>query len=296
MIRQLALVSACILGLARDDGPMATNGPTSPPRGHLVVVGGGPPIEEIYRRALDISGGEQARVLVVPFASPDPAAGEKSAAAWRALGATNVGVLDLSEPEIALLAIGEADLIWFRGGEQERLMRHLESVEGVIAAIHACYLRGGTIGGTSAGAAIMSRRMISGPAGRRGTPEAKLARFGTGLGLWPDVIVDQHFARRQRQLRLATAVHDFPELLGVGIDEATAVIVSGREFEVIGHGPVFVYGVRTPPPNPAEATQPSEPMPEIPSDISSLTMKAGMRYHLDHGLVAENATETVVAP
>jgi cyanophycinase len=255
----------------------------------LVIVGGGPPIEEIHRRTLDLAGGLAAHILIIPFASPDPEAGEKSAALWLAMGATNVGVLDLADPIGALASIKAADLIWFRGGEQQRLMDALEGVQGVIDAIRERYDQGATIGGTSAGAAVMSRQMIVGPAGRRGTPEASLARFGNGLGLWPEVIVDQHFARRRRHVRLETAVHDFPELLGIGIDEATAIIVCGREFEVIGHGPVIVYDARKP-----EASGPTGGVAvgiaaAVNTGVASCTLRSGMRYHLDQGIQTEIA-------
>ncbi len=287
MMRQAALLAACICGLNYDDGAVETGKAPTAPRGHLVVVGGGPPIEDIYKRTLALAGGDQARILIVPFASPDPRAGEKSAAAWNAIGAANVSVLDLSDRDRALASIRDADLIWFRGGEQVRLMDHLAQIEGLTDAIRQRYENGGTIGGTSAGAAIMSRRMIAGPAGRRGTPEARLARLGDGLGLWPEVIVDQHFARRNRHLRLETAVQQYPDLLGIGIDEATAVIVADREFEVIGQGPVFVYDARKKPGGGPAAEAPAVGTPASGGSIAPVTLTAGMRYHLDRGLLAD---------
>lgn len=291
MLRQISMCLVCLVGVAFADGPNARNAGTERAgNGHLVIVGGGPAIEEIYRRTLELAGGAAARVLIVPFASPDPMAGAKSAEAWQAIGAMNVSVLDLTDAATALAAIGTSDLIWIRGGEQARLMSKLEETPGIADAIRARYAAGATIGGTSAGAAVMSQQMITGPAGRRGTPEARLARLGVGLGLWPDAIVDQHFVRRRRFVRLEHAIHANPTLLGVGIDEATAIIVSGREFEVMGVGPVIIYQSHKAYVDPPYAgVAPGYAVARC-LGIRSHTLTAGMRYHLDQGLLVETNT------
>ena len=110
-------------------------------------------------------------------------------------------------------------------------------------AIRARYRDGALVGGTSAGAAVMSASMITGEADLQSITAAK-TELKPGLGLWPEVIVDQHFLKRQRNNRLISAVLDHPELVGVGVDETTAVFVTGREFEVLGKNSVVVIDAR----------------------------------------------------
>src|SRR5947209_7205916 len=161
------------------------------PKGHLVAVGGGSTTEAITRRTLELAGGPAARVLVVPQASAT-STGEASAAMWRDLGAKSVERLTLTDPAAAVKAVEAADLIWMPGGDQNRLMKALPPA--VVDAIRARYRAGATVGGTSAGAAVLSAVMITGEA-----PLDQIRRGATktadGLGVWPRVIVDQHHVR-----------------------------------------------------------------------------------------------------
>jgi cyanophycinase len=113
---------------------------------------------------------------------------------------------------------------------------------GLVESIRERYGQGAVVGGTSAGAAVMSKVMIT------GTGEAKDGKIAPpladGLGLWPGVIVDQHFVKRGREPRLRGAVAAHSELLGVGIDESTFVIVKGNAFEVGGTSTVLVLDAR----------------------------------------------------
>jgi cyanophycinase len=105
------------------------------------------------------------------------------------------------------------------------------------------YVAGAVVGGTSAGAAVMSDLMITGEADLTGVGRGA-TKLAPGLGLWPGVIVDQHFLKRQRFNRLFAAVLDQPDHVGVGIDEETAVIVSAGRWEVIGRSQVLVLDAR----------------------------------------------------
>ncbi|HEX8200884.1 MAG TPA: cyanophycinase, partial [Isosphaeraceae bacterium] len=207
----LTLVALGLLGV----GPDA-------PKGHLVIIGGGAAADEIRRQTLELAGGPEARVLVIPQASGDPTAGERTLQQWREAGAQHASVLDLDDPARAVAEVRSANLIFFRGGSQTRLMKALAGT-GVPEAVLQRFQDGAVISGTSAGAAVMSRVMIAGV--DRGSRTTQIAE---GLGLWPEVIVDQHFLRRRREDRLKNVVMTHPELIGVGIDEATAVLVSGR--------------------------------------------------------------------
>jgi cyanophycinase len=212
-----------------------------PMPGHLVAVGGGSSTPEITRRTLELAGGSAARVLVIPQASAT-STGEASVAMWRERGAKEVSALDLKDPAAAVKAVKAADLIWIPGGDQNRLMQALMPTD-LPAAIRARHRKGATVGGTSAGTAVISTLCLTGEA------DLDRIRHGTtgvreGLGLWPGVIVDQHFVRRERFNRLLAAVLDRPALVGVGVDENTAAVVTGTKFEVIGAGQVLVIDAR----------------------------------------------------
>ncbi len=286
----LALLAATCTGLGGDGEPSL---------GRLVILGGGPTTPEVRAKTLELAGGPKARVLIVPFASNSPTAGENSANFWRDGGAENVGVLDLTDPAVARAEVARADLIWIRGGSQVLLMRTMADT-GVPEAIRERFHRGGIVAGTSAGAAVMSAVMITGYAGRRGTPEGQLAKLGEGLGLWPEVIVDQHFVKRKRHERLKRAVLDHPELLGIGIDESTAVVVQGRSFEVIGPSEVIVFDARRPATTPpmAPAPEPAVATAEAPGviDAAMVVLKAGMTFDLDRGILEATAPVTAAAP
>ncbi|MBX6315664.1 MAG: cyanophycinase, partial [Isosphaeraceae bacterium] len=251
MIGNLILLTALLLGA---DGEL--------PKGHLVIAGGGTTTPEIMQRTLDLAGGLKAQIVLIPQASPYPTAGQRMLERWRANGAEHVTVLDLTDPKAAVAAIEGADLIWIGGGNQARLMEALAGT-GVAEAIQARFQRGATVYGTSAGAAVMSSLMIAGYTGPRGTPGGGKALIAKGLGLWPDVIVDQHFLRRRRFDRLKGAVREHPDKIGVGIDESTAVVVSGREFEVLGASEVIVIDPRKPTrPKAGGEADPPKPMGE----------------------------------
>ena len=189
------------------------------------------------------------------------------------VGASEVAILNPADPKGAVAAIDEADLIWVRGGNQNLLMDALAGTE-IPEAIRRRFREGAVVGGTSAGAAVMSRVMIAG----RDPKDRNAPRLSEGLGLWPEVIVDQHFLRRMRLDRLTGAVLGHPDLVGVGIDESTAVVVSGRQFEVIGASEVVVLDARkADKPNPTEA------------DLTKHVLKAGMTFDLDKGVLTASA-------
>ena len=228
----------------------ATNEPLlrRPPRpvplveGTLMVVGGGGTTPAMVARMLAIAGGPEAKILVLPQASELPDRGSGSLELWAEAGAINVTCLDpLTEGDGERL-IGEAALIWLPGGDQTRLMAALSEAR-LVDDIQRRYRQGALVAGTSAGAAVMSARMITGEADLEAV-RAGATQLAPGLGLWPEVIVDQHFVRRQRWARLISAVLDHPELVGVGIDERTAVEVTPRSWRVWGEGNVVILDAR----------------------------------------------------
>ncbi len=249
------------------------------PTGHLIIVGGGPMDPAITRKALSLSGGAKAHVLVIPFASSLADCGACSEAMWKDAGALHIAVLDLKDHKAALAAIRQADLIWMPGGDQSRLMEALKE-HGFIQAIQQRLRDGATVGGTSAGAAVMSMTMLTADA-KIDRVTANTSRMAQGLGLWPDVIVDQHYLRRCRFNRLLGAVLNHPNKLGIGIDESTAVIVSGRTFEVIGQSNVMVIDARHTLEVPVRTGE-----PEGASNVALHLLRSGMTFNLEKGLVA----------
>jgi cyanophycinase len=226
--------------------------------GSLFIVGGGPRPAELMRHFVELAGGAGAEIVVIPLASADAeAAGAALAAELTALGARASSLtFDRAGADSARVvdAIAAAGGVWFSGGVQSRIT-DVMSGTAAAAALLRRHREGAVIGGTSAGAAIMSATMITGderrPGGARPSEEAWITidRDNVvvidGLALLPAAIVDQHFVRRRRHNRLISLVLERPERLGVGIDEGTALIVRpGGVWHVVGESVVVVYDAR----------------------------------------------------
>ena len=231
----------------------------APPRGSLVIVGGGDRSEAMMRRFVELAGGRGARIAVVPNASSEPEeTGRELVAELDSLGA-KAFVYHLDRAAAALEAsarrLDSATGIWFSGGDQALVTAVLAGTP-VQRAMLRRYREGAVVGGTSAGAAIMSDSMITGnqtppgdTTGYYGDEYPAIARHRVeivpGLGFLPEAIVDQHFIRRERHNRLLSAVLERPSLLGVGIDESTALEVGpDGHWRVLGESSVVIYDAR----------------------------------------------------
>ena len=210
--------------------------------GALVIVGGGNTGPEIVSKALDLAGGRQAIVAVLPQSSAEPDAGNASVKMWRDAGARDAVKVSFADRAAAEAVLRRATLIWMPGGDQNRFMKAIDGT-GLAGIIRERYQAGAIVGGTSAGAAVLSEAMITGDADLQSITAGKTV-IAKGLGLWPEAIVDQHFLKRQRGNRLLSAVLDRRTLVGVGIDESTAVVVRGESFDVIGKSSVVVIDPR----------------------------------------------------
>ena len=230
------------------------------PKGSLLIVGGGPQPDALVRRFVDLAGGAgKARIVVFAMASEDGLqGGEEKAEDLRKLGAHAVNAYitrEQANQDSVVHLLDDATGIWFGGGDQVLLTRALAGTK-VESAILARYRDGAVVGGTSAGAAVMSTPMITGeerhPGGERpDTTDAfkTIARdniiTSDGFGLIQGAIIDQHFLRRKRHNRLVSIVLEHPELLGVGIDESTALLVQpSGQWSVLGASAVVVYDAR----------------------------------------------------
>jgi len=219
-----------------------TDGQSAGP-GPVVAVGGGGLPDGLFKNMIEMAGGPAIRVVVLPQASQLEDRGQDAAQEFRTQGAANVDVVEFDNPEEARKKIEQAGLIWFSGGDQSRLIAALQEAS-LVQAVLERHRAGAVIGGTSAGAAVMSELMIT------DSPDKHAIRSGntpmaTGLGLTPGMIVDQHFVERQRLNRLLSAVLDHPDRIGVGISEKTAIIVRSGLLQVVGAGSVIILDARS---------------------------------------------------
>lgn len=237
--------------LARCDAPFPAAKAAVPevPHGSLVIVGGGAVTPVILRKFIDLAGGPDVPIVFLPTAQPDPIPPRYGEAAMlERAGAKNVHVLpkrdlkDVEDPK-NLELLRKAKGIWFGGGRQ---WRFLDAYEGTKAQplFHDVLRRGGVIGGSSAGASIQAEYLV------RGSPlnntETMCEGYERGLGFLPGAAVDQHFSARRRFADMTALMKTYPQLLGIGIDESTALVVQGHVGEIMGRGKVHFYDRRKP--------------------------------------------------
>jgi cyanophycinase len=257
----VALLAAVQLAACAQSAGPATAPGVEGVRGHLLIVGGGRQPPELVARFVELAGGAgRARIAVLPMASGEPeASGREKADELRGLGA-DVFVLHLTREQAmtdsAARLLDGATGIWFTGGDQSRVTPVLRG-SPVLDAIRARWREGAVVGGTSAGAAVMPDSMLTGNQFRAGEDTAgyygdefpdvarRTIQVAPGLGFLPGTIIDQHFIRRERHNRLLAVTLERPSLIGVGIDESTAVEVGpdGR-WTVRGSGAVVIYDAR----------------------------------------------------
>ena len=215
-----------------------------PARGALVIVGGGLGDERIVKRIIDLAGGRDAPLVFVPTAGGAPHYDQhwKGQLPFRDAGASDITVLHTYDPEVAdtdefVAPLRRARGVFFGGGRQWRLADAYLNTQ-THRELFALLERGGVIGGSSAGASIMASFLV------RGDTETNTLMIGDhveGFGLLRNVGIDQHLLRRNRHFDLIEVIQARPELLGIGLDENTAIVVKGDRFEVIGQSYVAVY-------------------------------------------------------
>lgn len=215
-----------------------------PPEGSLVIVGGAMQDPAIVQRFLELAGGPDAAVVVIPTAGGGDDYGDdyRGLDQFRAQGATSLTVLHTYDPgeadsEAFVAPLRGASGVWFPGGRQWRLAdaylgtRTEEELWNVLE-------RGGVIGGSSAGATIQGSYLARGDTA---TNTIMMGSHTEGFGFVRRTAIDQHLLARNRQFDLIEIVEAHPELLGIGIDEDTAIVVRGDRFEVMGQGYVAIY-------------------------------------------------------
>lgn len=223
------------------------------PAGSLFIIGGGNRPPEMIRDLCDLALEDTAgTIFVFPHASAEPDTSFFYAALqFRAQGYARVcNVFPGVDKEVRttlLDSVRVGRLIYLAGGDQTRFMEQVSGTP-LQEALQDAFENGAVIAGTSAGAAVMSKIMITGDqqkypeyTGDFRTIEADNMILSEGLGLLTSAVIDQHFIRRMRMNRLLSVVLEHPGLTGIGIDESTALHVQGREGTVYGTGQVMVF-------------------------------------------------------
>lgn len=240
----IGLVAA--LGAA---GSVAAQVPrVGPENGTLVVVGGAMQSEEIYRRFIELAGGPNAPIVLIPTAAGDDEYDDSYAglAAWREHGARNLTVLHTTDPTTAdtedfVRPLTRASAVFFFGGRQWRLVEAYAGTRTEVE-LRRVLERGGVIGGTSAGASVLGSYLVRGDTE---TNEVIMGDYEVGFGYLRGVAIDQHVLRRNRHFDMLELLDAHPDLLGIGLDEDTAIVVRGDRFEVIGESYALIYDRRT---------------------------------------------------
>ena len=223
--------------------------------GYLMIVGGGDTPVEARHLALKSTAGMHAKVVILPYARDTPSRGVKSVELWQKAGARNVINTGDMKPSQVAEHVRSADIIWLPGGSQRLLMEGLTE-RGLVDLLKSRFTNGAVIGGSSAGAAVMSLLMIT---RSQETPmlASRTTPLGRGLGFLRGAVVDQHFVERKRYSRLLSVILDHPELIGIGISEDTCVFVfPDGTARVIGPGNVTLFDARRAEINPPETGQP----------------------------------------
>ena len=199
---------------------------------------------EIYERFIDLAGGPDAHIVLVPTAGGASEYDEfyQGMKAWRDHGARNLTLLHTIDPAEAdtdafVEPLKNADGVFFFGGRQWRLVDAYGGTK-TEEAFQEVLNRGGVIGGSSAGASIQGSFLVRGDTR---TNTVMMGDHQRGFGYLRNVGIDQHVLMRNRQFDLIEVIETHPELLGIGIDEDTALVVQGDRAQVIGRSFVLVY-------------------------------------------------------
>ena len=221
--------------------------------GALVIAGGGDLGQEVMGRFIELAGGPEALMVVIPTADAADSfdANCKGVKVLKAAGARNVTILHTrnrteADSEAFVEPLRQARGVWISGGRQWRLAdAYLDTLTE--KELHALLDRGGVIGGSSAGASIQASYLV------RGAPEGNRIMMAKGhergFGFVPNSAIDQHVLARKREGDLAAVIQAHPDLLGIGVDESTAIIVQGERLEVVGKRQVIAYGAHSAPAN-----------------------------------------------
>ncbi|MDP6466960.1 MAG: Type 1 glutamine amidotransferase-like domain-containing protein [Pirellulaceae bacterium] len=249
--------------------------------GTLVIVGGGGLPKDLMQRFVDLAGGvEDARLVYVPCSERNELSGpQRTVEGWKKMGVQHAAFIhtkdrhQANDDEAFLAPLKDATGIWFGGGRQ---WNFADSYYGTTAhkLMKEVLKRGGVIGGSSAGASIQARYLA------RATPISNFDIMAPGyerggLGFISGVAIDQHFSQRGRQKDMTQLVNRYPQMLGIGLDESTVIIVQESKAEVIGSGRAHFY---------------DRNLPVYPDKPDFIALPAGSFYDLGERAIIKDAT------
>ncbi|HVJ51787.1 MAG TPA: cyanophycinase [Aliidongia sp.] len=239
---RLAAFLAILLALSAD----GLHGPAlAAPHGALLLVGGGDIPASIADRFVALAGGRSRHFVYIPTAAVDEEIDPAALERWfkTTFGVEHIVILHTRDRKIAdsrafAAPLDKADAVWFGGGRQWRIADAYLGTR-TEAAVRRLLSRGGVVGGTSAGASILASYLV------RGAPEGNwiISAPGheRGFGLLPHAAVDQHLDLYHRENDIEPLIRHHPALLGIGLDEATAIVVTGGSASVVGRGRVILH-------------------------------------------------------
>lgn len=226
-------------------GVSLSAGVHGPDKGRLVIVGGAMQDPAIVKRFIELAGGPEAPIVIIPTAGEADEDYDNywsGLRQWRDNGAKNLTVIHTRDRAVAdsdafVKPIREARGVFFGGGRQWRLAdSYLNTLTH--KELTALLNRGGVIGGSSAGASILASFMVRGDTK---SSEKMIGDHVEGMGFLKNAAIDQHLLRRNRQFDMLEVIDKHPNLLGIGLDEDTAIVVDGDQFDVIGRSYAVIY-------------------------------------------------------
>jgi cyanophycinase len=257
--RTVTLLSAVLLVLAGlapiTARQQATVPEYGPPKGTLVIVGGGSMDGTgIVEKFIELGGGpENGRFVIVPTAggnfgqdgTPRPYAEEQVLRSWAARGLKNVKMLHTHDPKVAdtdafVQPLLDATAVWFNGGRQWNIVDSYASTR-TYREFHQVLERGGVVGGSSAGATIQGDYLVRGDTSGPNVVMTEEPNHQKGFEFLRKVAIDQHINTRNRWDHIIPVIQKHPDLLGIGLSEGTAIVVTGDTFEVMGKWKVAVH-------------------------------------------------------
>ncbi|MFO0904890.1 MAG: cyanophycinase [Pirellulales bacterium] len=248
-VADLTALRRAAADLEREPYPPAAVAAPRVDKGTLVIVGGGGTPMGLLEKFVGWAGGKEAVIVVIPISTPEPLPPRDGAAeAFRRFGAKEVHVLSgrlptqVEQPEVWDV-LERATGVWFGGGRQWRFVDAYESTKA-LEKLRGVLARGGVIGGSSAGATIQGDYLVRGhPLG----PHIMMAEgYERSFAFLPGVAIDQHFTQRRRQPDMLALMARYPQFLGIGLDETTAIIVRGSQAEVVGKHQAHFFDTRQP--------------------------------------------------
>jgi cyanophycinase len=257
-LKRIALTVAAALVLSASLASQSRTPPEyGPPKGTLVIVGGGSTTgTTIMEKFIELGGGPDGKFVIVPTAGgnftgtgdarkPREYVEATSIASWQRRGLKNVKMLHTHDPKIAdteefAKVLRDATAVWFDGGRQWNIV---DSYAGTLTyrEFHKVLERGGVIGGSSAGATIQGDYLVRGDTSGPNIVMTAEANHQKGFEFLRKVAIDQHINTRNRWDDIIPVIKKMPNLLGIGLSEGTAIIVTGDTFEVMGKAQVAVH-------------------------------------------------------